>query len=900
LNYQKAVFIHKSAACIVLQISFFYLSKARQSADFNYAAKPHSLSLGIYMGINSISQDQSGAGPLVNVPDRIDSLDITERSLVEEELREALAVLQKSQSIAHLGHWKLDLVMNIFTASDEGLRIFGFPIGSKPKFEEVSACILAEDRMHVSATLQKALQTHEKYSVEMRIRRKDDGEIRHILSIAEVICDSVNKPVNIIGTNQDITERKLVEIHRDQLFQFAKALNEISESIISKDNATDILRNSNRILGETLKVDRALIYDVSFENNRITSLSEWLRLEHPDIKSTMDLFTSLDMFHVANKHIKSTRHHLVSYSEAVNEHFQLDGSGKILHNDLKVKSLIWYPFAFEEKGYHVFALNQILEPRIWTPEEIGFIESVANLINLAFINIQLLQERKFADEELQEREARHRTIIDTALDGFVLLDNDGKLIDVNASYCRMSGYRAQELLTMHLNQLEKNDVNNDIGNRIQKEIADGHDRFQTQHRRKDGTVFDVEINAQSRPSEAGQLAVFIRDITKSNQIEKELREALLEAESGDRLKTAFMNNISHEIRTPLNGIVGFSDLIIQPNLTEEEKETFSTQIRRSSDRLIKTVNNYMDVSMITSGDLEVHLSPFDLDNALQQLFEQVEPLCKEKNLKLTLVVPEKLYKTILNSDHELLMKSLIHLLENAITFTRHGEISFGYMLKAGFAEFFVTDTGLGISKEAQVRIFENFVQEEVSLTRAHEGNGLGLAITKNVIKLLGGDIRVESEKGVGSSFFFYIPFDGADRMIESMELEKKRISLSNNPVLLIAEDDESNRLYLKKFFPADSITIHFANNGLEAVDLCIEHPEISLVLMDLKMPVMDGFQATRTIRTFRKDLPIIAITAFAMSTDKAKAMEAGCDDYLSKPVTRALLLSRIRDYGMKI
>ena len=137
-------------------------------------------------------------------------------------------------------------------------------------------------------------------------------------------------------------------------------------------------------------------------------------------------------------------------------------------------------------------------------------------------------------------------------------------------------------------------------------------------------------------------------------------------------------------------------------------------------------------------------------------------------------------------------------------------------------------------------------------------------------------------------------------MIESMELEKKRISLSNNPVLLIAEDDESNRLYLKKFFPADSITIHFANNGLEAVDLCIEHPEISLVLMDLKMPVMDGFQATRTIRTFRKDLPIIAITAFAMSTDKAKAMEAGCDDYLSKPVTRALLLSRIRDYGMKI
>jgi CheY-like chemotaxis protein/anti-sigma regulatory factor (Ser/Thr protein kinase) len=359
-----------------------------------------------------------------------------------------------------------------------------------------------------------------------------------------------------------------------------------------------------------------------------------------------------------------------------------------------------------------------------------------------------------------------------------------------------------------------------------------------------------------------------------------------------------MNNISHEIRTPLNGIVGFSELILQPGLTDEEKEMFHTHIRSSSTRLTNTISNYMDISLISSGNLEVNRKPFDLHKELDQLFEQFDPQCAEKSTMLRMTIPKEAPGITFYSDYELLRKALSHLLDNAIKFTAGGEISFGYTIKPGLLEFFVTDTGSGISKDSQKRVFENFAQEEVSLTRGHEGTGLGLAITQGIVRLLGGEIRVESEKGKGSTFIFHVPCEQIGDKTAKTDTKKTKISVLNRPVVLIAEDDPSNRFYLEKFFQPGSVLIYSASNGKEAVDQCLEHPEISLVLMDLKMPVMDGFEATRAIRVFRKDLPIIAITAFAMSSDKAKAMDAGCDDYLSKPISRELLLRRLKEYGV--
>ena len=391
-----------------------------------------------------------------------------------------------------------------------------------------------------------------------------------------------------------------------------------------------------------------------------------------------------------------------------------------------------------------------------------------------------------------------------------------------------------------------------------------------------------------------------REITERKHAEAAVIEALFRAESGNRLKTAFMNNISHEIRTPLNGILGFTGLIMQSDITGEEKKQYFSLIEASSKRLINTVTSYMDISLIASGTMDVKKHPFELNKILHHLYDQYEPLCTVKNLILCMNISDNAQELILFSDPELVQKVISGLLDNAVKFTTKGEISFGYLVKPGFVELFVKDTGSGIRKEAQTRIFEDFVQEESLLTRGHEGSGLGLSIAKGVVGLLGGEIRLESEKGAGSTFFFEIPYDGIVPEPISVEPKGNKVFIENNPVVLIAEDDESNLFYLERILTKRGVVVFTSVDGKEAVEQCHSHPEISLVLMDLKMPVMDGFEATRSIRFFRKELPIIAITAFSMSGDKKKALEAGCNEYLAKPVSKIELFEILSKHGIQI
>ncbi|TSA25291.1 MAG: response regulator, partial [Bacteroidetes bacterium] len=388
------------------------------------------------------------------------------------------------------------------------------------------------------------------------------------------------------------------------------------------------------------------------------------------------------------------------------------------------------------------------------------------------------------------------------------------------------------------------------------------------------------------------------EITERKLAEVELLRTLERADAGNRLKTAFMNNITHGIRTPLNGILDFSSLITQPDITDEEKVEFCAHIKKSSNRLLGTISNYMDISLIASGTMEVNRKSMDLHPMLHHLRDQFQPLCAGKSLELHLKIPGKTEPITLLSDEELLLKVLSHLLDNAFKFTAKGEITFGYVNKPWVLEFFVKDTGSGIRKEAQTRIFESFAQEELLNTRGHEGSGLGLSIAQKLIQLLGGKMRVESEKGIGSTFFFTLPWEETETgIITKTEGKQKALSVENQ-VILIAEDEESNLLFLQTILRKTAITVLLAGNGKEAVDVCREHPEVSLVLMDLRMPVMDGLEATREIKTFRKNLPIIAITAYAMSGDEKKALDAGCDDYLSKPVSREELMEKIKQFGV--
>lgn len=389
-----------------------------------------------------------------------------------------------------------------------------------------------------------------------------------------------------------------------------------------------------------------------------------------------------------------------------------------------------------------------------------------------------------------------------------------------------------------------------------------------------------------------------RYLNKQKLTEAELKVANEKKEAGNQLKTAFIYNISHEVRTPLNGILGFSQMIMEPDISQQEKEQCNMFIKASSARLLNTITNYMDISMIVSGTMEVHLKPFYIHPILQKIKEQFQPIASLNQLKLELKTEEKTDDLALNSDAELLQKIITHLVDNAIKFTPRGEITFGYAIKSGLLEFFVQDSGIGITREAQTRIFENFVQEEVSISRGYEGSGLGLSIAQGLAKLLGSEIHVDSTKGSGSLFFFTMPM-GEKKIVEpTVKLKEKKLALIPNPVILIAEDDDINYEFLESILKKIPVTILGATNGQEAVDQCRQHPEISLVLMDLKMPVKDGLEATREIKRFRKNLPIVAVTAFAMSGDEKRAREAGCDDYVPKPTQRKTLVNLLNKYGV--
>ena len=382
------------------------------------------------------------------------------------------------------------------------------------------------------------------------------------------------------------------------------------------------------------------------------------------------------------------------------------------------------------------------------------------------------------------------------------------------------------------------------------------------------------------------------------QMNAELVIAKEQAESGDRLKTAFMNNISHEIRTPLNGILGFGQLMADPDLTQDEKEQYLSILKSSSNRLMNTVTDYMDMSLITSGNQDVQKKIFAPGDLLNTIYIRFIHPCKTKNLALLLQIPQTVSELHINSDLELLLKVLSHLVDNAVKFTKQGTVSFGFEVKGPELEFFVKDTGVGINQEVQPTIFDKFMQENVSDTRGHEGSGLGLSIAKGMVELLGGRIWLESIKGKGSAFFFTIPVEmgAADIPVN----QEPVLDTTAKPLILIAEDEMSSSILLERILLKEGIDSLVVTDGQQAVDVCHQNPLISLVLMDMKMPVMNGFEATKQIKFLRPTMPIIAITAFALSGDENRALEAGCDDYLAKPFERHLLLDKLKKFGVRV
>lgn len=513
-----------------------------------------------------------------------------------------------------------------------------------------------------------------------------------------------------------------------------------------------------------------------------------------------------------------------------------------------------------------------------------------------------ITDRKLAEVKLLESEQNFKAFTNQSSDGISVVDLNGNYTFVNPSFCKMVGWTAEELLQMTVFDVTADKYDTEIFKKT-KTIKEGEPVF-VKLVRKDRTEFIAEVIVKVF-SIRGKKSVLgtIHDITERINSEKALNSALEKAEESDRLKTAFLANMSHEIRTPMNGILGFADLLKQPELSSDIRQKYIGIIEKSGVRMLNIINDLIDISKVEAGQIEVLISESNINEQIEYIYTFFKPEVERKGMQLFFNNSLTAKESVVKTDREKMFAILTNLVKNAIKYSDKGSIELGYEKKDNYLEFYVKDTGIGIPKERQQAIFNRFVQADSSDTRAFKGAGLGLTISKAYVEMLGGRIWVESESGVGSQFYFTIPYTSGVTEMESVtqvsddnvgpEIQIKKLKI------LIAEDEELADLLLSLVLEKWGKEILHAKNGIEAVEVCRNNPDIDLVLMDIMMPEMYGYEATRKIREFNKDVVIIAQTAFCLAGDREKAIEAGCDDYISKPINKKLLLELI-DKHIKI
>jgi PAS domain S-box-containing protein len=511
--------------------------------------------------------------------------------------------------------------------------------------------------------------------------------------------------------------------------------------------------------------------------------------------------------------------------------------------------------------------------------------------------------RHQTDEALREREKKYSSLFNSMLEGFalheIICDASGKpvdyrFLDMNPAFEKLTGLKKADtvgktILTI-FPETEYHWIENYGKVALNGDSVSFENYSATLKRYYDVAAFSPDKN---------QFAVVCNDITDRKKAEAELVKAKEKAEESDRLKSAFLSNMSHEIRTPMNGIMGFTELLKEPHLSDEDKEQFIHLIEVSSDRMLNTINDIIDISRVESGQMEVLISATNINEQIEYIYAFFKHEMERKGLQLLFKNGLPKNAAVIKTDKEKLYGILTNLVKNAIKFTEVGTIEFGYEYKDGFLEFYVKDSGIGIPKERQEAIFERFVQADIGDKRAYQGSGLGLSIAKAYVEMLCGKIWVESEEGRGSVFYFTIPYNtepeikNVIKKVAPAEEQEKQIK---DLKILVAEDDEQSEMLITITVKTFSKVILKARTGVEAVAACRNYHDIDLVIMDIAMPEMSGYEATRQIRKFNKDVIIIAQTAYAFVAEREKAIEAGCNDYIAKPFKQATLIALLKKY----
>lgn len=919
------------------------------------------------------------------------SRDIDENRSLRMENTKNLNRYKWAEIIGRVGNWEYNIETEIFWASEQAKRIYGFDVDVDSfTIEQVESCIPEKERVH--QRLVDLIGGRAEYDIIFDIVPKNTSNIVTIHSKAQLVKNEHGTPTLVTGVIRDMTswiavEKALAESEEKfkrlaestpvavMMYQNNKWIYVNPAAVEITEYSAEELLNMNfwdfvhpdfmqliKQRGEARQKNKQTNYHVEFKIINKSGVEKWVYMS-----SASTIFNDAPAGIISLIDITNRKDAEIKLAESEDRYRFLSNvtfEGIVIHKDGVIQDVnksfekLTKYSSSEAVGQNIFHTllsesdyamvkekvlsghakpYQVLAKRkngtsFWAEIEGRNIMHQGE--KLCIVAIRNVSEKIEAQQALIKSEEKFRTYIQASPSAVMITNKKGEYALVNSATCKMLKYTELELLSMGITDILP-EADHEKGIKFFDEVlSTGRaSSSRLQFKTKDADIIDVSVEAV-KISEHEYMA-FCIDVSDLKNAQRELQQdvkvfqsltemlessnanlqkmnydlaaAKEKAEESDQLKSAFLANMSHEIRTPMNGILGFANLLSKPDLSPGQHSKYVSIIEESGDRMLNIITNLIDISKIESGQMELTLVETDLNEQIISCYNFFKPETKNANIELWYRIDPNLKDSNIITDKEKLFAILSNLIKNAIKYTNKGNIEFGYRLvedvKPMVIEFFVKDTGIGISSDKHKLIFKHFAQAENTVAGQYEGAGLGLSISKGYVELLNGKIWLESEPGQGSCFYFTIPYKAVanksaelSRKVKPPKPAKKNGLNDLNLKILIVEDAWFSDVYLTKVVEDYSSTILHAANGKEAVELTRSNPDIDLILMDIKMPEMDGYEATRKIREFNQEVIIIAQTAFALYGDREKAIRAGCNDYLAKPVKTGELIGLIRKF----
>ncbi len=702
------------------------------------------------------------------------------------------------------------------------------------------------------------------------------------------LFDAEGNMIGTVGSARDVTQQKQLEEAKLKEENLKNVVYRISNAVNTTRDLSELFTVIRLELGQVIDTTNLFIALYDEERDEISLpyfIDEKDRFKKFPAKNTMTRYL-----------IKKNKPMLLVEKDML----ELIKKNEIEQVGSLSKVWLGVPLKVKDETIGAIAVQNYKDENAFKQQDLDLISFVSEQISIS-IN------QKQADDALRESEFRLRQIIDSVPQMIFVKDFEGRFLLANKATAEAYGLRVEKIVGTVQSEIHKQvdelrnfrETDEHVLTRGEVKIIE-EQKF-TDYNGNEHILQIIKIPLRTGVEKGNNLLGVATDITERMQVEKELKYAKDKAEESDKLKTAFLANMSHEIRTPMNAIIGFSELLNDPELTPSNRKEFIKLINDNSKVLLHLIEDIIDVAKIEAEQMKVINSTCQVNQILDELKDHfINNLKKSpiKNISITVNKAKNEDDFAINTDPLRFKQIMNNLIGNAIKFTEKGTIEFGYdFVENNTIQFYIKDTGIGLPPDKLNVIFERFRQAQESTTKEYGGTGLGLTISRRLVELLGGKIWVESFINEGSTFYFTLPLEQlkGKHAIRQTEDISDDFDWSDKKIL-VAEDEASNYELVKATLLKTNVKLLRAYNGLEAVDISKKDDNIDLILMDIRMPGMNGYEATKLIKSFNSNIPVLSLTAYAMAEDKEKSMAAGCDDYISKPIKPNELIKTIGKY----